>query len=318
MSHPNHAEELRANRADSLGRRPHLNPLGSTSTTAGQFKGRTVLKAACVLEIGRIIPDPDQPRKTFDPGLIENMADSIKTRGQLVPAIVRWSESLGLYVIIDGEQRYRACIEADVQAMTCVVWDNIEQADLLEVQLIANALRSDVLPVEQAKAYRALIDAKGYTHRDLADRLNLAHTTITRALGLLELSPALQAQVDDGKISARAGYEIARIDDPGERAEVAARVVDEGLSQAKTVEVVKQAKAKTARAGGATSKGRGAKSTPKLPTERTVKLDGGFKVIVSGRKGFDQATLVELLKDALEREMAKLEPAEQGGDSAAA
>ena len=110
--------------------------------------------------------------------------------------------------------------------------------DLLEVQLVTNALREDVLPVEQGRAYRAIIEAKGYSHRELADRLNVSHPTITRALALLDLPPGVQAMVDDGKLSPSTAHAImGNVEYPATQEEVAKQAVSEKLSRARTVEV---------------------------------------------------------------------------------
>ena len=146
---------------------------------------------------------------------------------------------------------------AGLDALDCiVVEEDMTPDDLLEDQLVENAIREDLKPVEQARSYRALMEARGLTHRDLAERLNIAHTTVTRALGLLDLPEVVQAQIDAEVIKPTTAYAIATgLDDPAAQIEVAARVVAEGLSRDETAEVVRQkAEGKTSskptRAGG--------------------------------------------------------------------
>jgi ParB family transcriptional regulator, chromosome partitioning protein len=122
--------------------------------------------------------------------------------------------------------------------------------------------------------------------------------------------------VEQEALSPATAYEVSKLEDPAGQREVAARVVSEGLSRAETVEAVeavRQVASKPTRAGGSKAKGRGAsKAAAKLPTERTVKVDGGFKVTVSGRKGFELETLLAVLEEvtAKIREESELAAAE--------
>jgi ParB family chromosome partitioning protein len=194
---------------------------------------------------------------------------------------------------------------AGLDALDCIVVEgDMSPDELLEDQLVENAIREDLKPVEQARSYRALMEARGMTHRDLAERLNIAHTTVTRALGLLDLPEVVQAQVDDQKLSPSTAYVIAaNLDDPEEQVEVAARVVSEGLSRGEATEVIRQVAERKPKAATTKAKGRGAR--PKLPTTRTIKAEGGLKVTVEGRKGFDPVALEAALRDALAKVIAE-------------
>jgi ParB family chromosome partitioning protein len=141
----------------------------------------------------------------------------------------------------------------------------------------------------------------------------MSESTIIKALALLTLPCTVQDRVEAGELAPSVAYEVSKLDDPHAQAEVAARVVAEGLSRAETVEAVKRAAGRP-RAGGARDRGAG-KGAPKLPTERTVKTAGGLKVTVAGRKGFDVPTWIGSLRDALDQATARLEPAQaQGGE----
>jgi ParB family chromosome partitioning protein len=299
------AETLRTNRAESIARRPHV-AVAAPSGMAKQYQGVTQIRAACDIPIDRIIPDADQPRKEFEAEPLEQLAASLKARGQLQPIRVRWSADVDRYVIVVGERRWRAATMAGLPTLACIIVKGDEDPGaILEDQLVENALREGLKPVEQARAYQALIEARGLTHRDLAERLHIAHTGVTRALALLELPEAVQEQVDAGTLPASSAHAIAtNLDDPEAQREIAARVVDEGLSRAETVEAVKRAAGRP-RAGGA--KGRGGKATPKLPTERTVKTAVGLRVTVAGRKGFDVPAALAALDEARARLAAELE-----------
>ena len=136
--------------------------------------------------------------------------------------------------------------------------------DVLEIQLVTNALREDVPAVEQARSWRRLMDAKGLSHRELAEQLGYDHATVTRALGLLNLPESIQAQVDAGEIRPQTGYELSRIDDAEEQAHLAEEAKAGRLKRDDLRRRVKESK--PARAGGA--KGRGAQSQARQTTVR--------------------------------------------------
>jgi ParB family chromosome partitioning protein len=177
--------------------------------------------------------------------------------------------------------------------MTCVVTSDASPEDLLEVQLVTNALREDVPPVEQGRAYQALIDAKGYSRRELADRLNVSHPTIIRALDLLNLPVSVQAMVDDGKLSpSTANAIMSNVEDPADQEAVAAQAVAERLSRAKAVDVARGVARKTAKG----DQGRGhAKSKPEIETTRKFE-DSGYTITVTNPRGIDVGILGEVIR----------------------
>lgn len=309
MARIDSAEALRGNRADSLARRPSsIAGAVASSSVSRQFEGRSKLTSACELAIDRLIPDPDQPRKTFPEESLDRLAESFRARGQLVPLLVRWSESADRFIIIDGERRYRAAIRAELKAMTCIVKDDAAPEDLLEIQLVTNALREDVLPIEQARSYQTLMQARGYTHRELAERLNVSHVTVTRALATLKLTPDLQEMIDEGSLSPSTGAIIAAIESPEEQREIASRAVH-GVPREEIAKVVRERKASPKEGRGARSKGK-----PKLPTEKNFRTAVGLKVSVSGRKGFD----ADMLRDALREILAIVDGEIEGSGEQAA
>jgi ParB family transcriptional regulator, chromosome partitioning protein len=294
------AEAMREKRAESLGRRPSVAVAGAPGADEKKFAGRKKLAEACQLAVDRISPDPNQLRREFDPEAIERLAASLKARGQLQPVRVRRASEIESYVIIVGERRWRAATMIGLETLDCVVVDGeMTPEDLLEDQLVENALREDLKPVEQARSYRALMDAKGLTHRELAERLNVAHTTVTRALGLLELPESVQVQVDGGGLSSSTAYTIAsNLEDESDQREVAERVVSEGLSRAATAEVIRQvAASKPAKAGA--KQGRGVAKPKKLPTAKTIRTAAGTRVTVENRKGVDDSVVMVALREIL-------------------
>jgi ParB family chromosome partitioning protein len=286
-------------------------PLPAAPTAAGpsQYHGVTRPKDALTIPLDRIVPDPDQPRKEFDEGPLAELAASLKTRGQLQPIRVRWSAEVDRWVIVAGERRYRAALMAGLASLVCVEakW-TMTPEEILEEQLVENALREDLRPIEQARAFKALVDRRGCSYRQLAESLNISHMAITRALNLLTLPAAVQERIESGQLAPSVAYEVSKLEDPEAQREVAARVVAEGLSRAETVEAVRKAAIRP-RAGA--SKGRGAK--PRKVTERVIRTPLGSRVTVENRKGLDGAAIRDALRQALD-----LVEAELGDDQAAA
>lgn len=230
-------DELRsmvgANAGESMGQGRLGIPTAAASGIPSRLQGVSKAPDAARIPLEKITPDPDQPREEFEPEALDRLAESLKNRGQLQPIRVRWDEGRGLYVIIAGERRWRAATMAGLTYMTCVIADAPAGAgELLAIQLVENCLREDLKPVEQAKAFRALIDRNGWSLRHLARELSLDFTDVSRSLSLLNLPESVQGQVDQGQIPAYTAFEIARLPDAGEQAELAARVVTEKLTRA--------------------------------------------------------------------------------------
>ncbi|WZP01161.1 ParB/RepB/Spo0J family partition protein (plasmid) [Isosphaeraceae bacterium EP7] len=293
-------DELRkaigGNVADSTGRHGapvYGSPAAGPRPVAADQQGVKRSKNAAEIETSRIRPDPNQPREVFDDEAIARLADSLKTRGQIQPIRVRWDEPSGVYLIVCGERRWRASMLAELPTMTCVIADGpVSSADLLAMQLVENMLREDLQPVEQAKAYRALMTANEWSVRQLARELALDHTLVLRSLSLLDLPTEVQDRVERGELSATSAYEVSKLEgDPEAQAEVAAAVVAGGLNRMETREAVRQATARK-------SQGRGAAARPRKPVVKTVRVAEG-KITIELRKGLDSASIASALRSAL-------------------
>lgn len=264
-----------ANMANSLGQgapAPARPALAAVPAGADRYAGRTKGSGGEML-LTNIIPDPDQPRTEFDEAELQQLADSLKSHGQLQPIRVRWSQPHGKWVVIAGERRYRAAQRAGLTKLAClfVEQDGVPADVLLEEQLIENAIRSDLKPIEQARAFRRLMDMKGFTGKQVAERLQLHPTSVTRALQLLDLPESVQAQIEDGAIAASVGTELAKVATAEGQVEVAERIVAEGLNRAEAVAAV---------AAKRTAKGRGAKGKTKPPAATRPKT---FSFKTAGR-----------------------------------
>lgn len=313
MARPFQSEAMQGNMAESLARRPSIAIGSAPGGQARQFEGRTKLNGACEIAVDRIIPDPDQPRTEFDPEALDRLAASLKARGQLQPCRVRWAEEAGRYKIVVGERRWRAAQRAGLATIACiVVQDGATKEDILEDQIVENALRDDLKPIEMARAWRTLMDARSLTHRELAERLNVDHGTVTRALGLLNLPVPIQTSVDAGEIRPQTAYELSRVEDPEEQAALAQEARAGRLKRDELRERVAKARP--------VGKGRGAaKGKPKPVTIRVIRVEDGYRITVERKKGVGSSGLVAALRKALAAAEGELPGAETdavGGEGA--
>jgi ParB family chromosome partitioning protein len=312
-------ELMKASRAvasESMGApRPSTPMHGASTPPAGQtperLKGIVRSKNVAEIPVDRIGPDPDQPREEFDEDALDRLAESLKSKGQLQPIRVRWDEGRGSYIIICGERRWRAAQRGGLETMSAVIVEGpIGAGELLALQMIENCVREDLKPVEQAKAFRSLIDLNGWSARQVARELGIVQSNVVRALALLDLPVVVQDQVEQGALPPATAYEVSKLDDVDIQRKVAARVVAEGLSRAETVEVVRQAASKS-RAGNSKVKGRPIKS--RKMTERVIRTNVGTRITLENRKGLDGPGILAALEEATARVRGEL-----AGDQAAA
>jgi ParB family chromosome partitioning protein len=150
--------------------------------------------------IESITPNPRQPRSTIDPDELQVLADSIRTHGIIQPIVVKPGELPERYVLIAGERRWRAAALADLNQVPVVVMDVSLQAQL-ELALVENVIRSDLSPLEEAVAYRQLIDEFGLTQADVADRVGRSRVSVTNTLRLLMLPDRAKESLERGDIT---------------------------------------------------------------------------------------------------------------------
>jgi ParB family chromosome partitioning protein len=210
-----------------------------------RWRGVERSRDMAMIPVAKIDRDLDQPRQEFDEEELARLAESLRIRGQLQPIRVRWDEGRGVYMILAGERRWRAARIAGLDKLACVIHEGaLAEDEKLAMQLVENALRTDLKPVEQARAYRRLMDAKGYSTRDLAAELHIAQTSVVRALALLDLPTEVQVRVEGGELAATVAAELARLPDSNLQAEVAEAVVAEGLTRTEVTELVQAVKAR--------------------------------------------------------------------------
>lgn len=173
--------------------------------------------------------NPLQPRQHFDAAALEALADSIRQIGVLQPIVVRETGIVGQFEIIAGERRWRAARSAGLDTIPVVVRAVDDESSLTHA-LIENVHRADLNPLEEAAAYRQLIDDFGVTHDELGRRMGRSRAAVTNALRLLSLPLTVQRYLMDGELSAGHARALLGCDDLIELEVLAERAVDEGWS----------------------------------------------------------------------------------------
>jgi ParB family chromosome partitioning protein len=190
------------------------------------------------LELAAVAPNPQQPRHRFDDAALEEMAASIREVGVLQPILVHPGDEEGSYVLIAGERRLRASAIAGLTRVPAMIRPATGDAvGTLTEALIENVQRTDLSPLEEAAAYRNLLEDFGMTHEAIAERVGKSRSAVTNSLRLLQLPPAIQGMLDRGELSAGHARALLSIDDPAYALHIARRAVEEGWS----VRLVEQA-----------------------------------------------------------------------------
>jgi len=179
------------------------------------------------IPVDRIDPNPEQPRRVFDPDEIERLASSLRRHGVLQPVVVRRAPG-ERYELVVGERRWRAAQAAGLAALPAVVAD-VAGADRLELALVENVQRRDLNPIELALAFRALADA-GATQEEVGRRVGLDRSSVANHLRLLELPRELQQDVETGLLSMGHAKALLQVSNPERRRQLRDRMVREGLS----------------------------------------------------------------------------------------
>ncbi len=191
------------------------------------------------VDIDAIEPNPYQPRLEIDAEALETLAASIRVHGVIQPLVVTHGPERGRYVLIAGERRWRAARLAGLGAVPTIVKDAVPRA-MLELALVENVVRADLSPLEEAAAYRQLIDDFGLTQAAVAERVGRSRVSITNTLRLLALPDRVQAALGAGEISE--GHARALLGLPTAPDQVAALdwIIDRGLSVRQTEDLVRR------------------------------------------------------------------------------
>ena len=189
-----------------------------------------------MMKISMIEPNREQPRKKFDEDALQELSESIIQYGIIQPLLV--SDKKDYYEIVAGERRWRAAKMAGLKEVPVVVKEFSTQ-EIVEISLIENIQREDLNPVEEAMAYKRLIDEFHLKQDEIAERVSKSRTAVTNSMRLLKLDSRVQQMMVDEMISAGHARAILAISDPEQQYNAAMKVFDEKLSVRETEKLVK-------------------------------------------------------------------------------
>lgn len=267
-------EQASENLNESLGvrqweTRPQLSPRPSPKDI-----GRKRRRDVGSVPIDRVQPDADQPRGEFPEEGLQRLGESIRAKGQLLPIHVRWSAEAEAWIIISGERRWRAAKAAGLATIDCIFHEvALDEAEILEQQLVENLLREDLRPIEEARAFAELMELNGWNGKQVAAALHIDPSKVSRSLALLDLPEDVQQRVEQGELAARSAYELSKLPDDKSRRTLADTVAGGRLTHRETAETVRQRTR------------RGRKQPPRKPggTKLDFWSETGWKITVSSK-----------------------------------
>lgn len=284
-------EKANANLNESIGlrsvdSRPQLSPIAMAKDV-----GRRANRSFGRIEINRVQPDPDQPRVEFDAEALQQLADSIREKGQLAPIRVRWSEQLAVWLIISGERRWRACKQAELKTIDCNFQEQpLSPTQILEEQLIENLLRVDLKPSEEAESFQKLMTVNNWNGKQLAMALSISPTRVSRSLALLKLPHETRVRIDSGEISSRAGYELSKLPEPALKE----------VTKANPTVTIKQA-------SRAVNKKRRKQASPTRGIRQTFVAENGWRVVATSSRKGSYHDIEQALTEALEEVQLRID-----------
>lgn len=206
------------------------------SSLLSETAAATPAKSDTQISIDLILPNPDQPRQSFPPSEMQELADSIRRNGILQPLLLRpHPDQSGKYQIIAGERRWRAAQVAQLHEAPAVIRDLSDQ-DVLEIAIIENVQRADLNPIDEASGYAQLIEKFSYTQVQLAEAMGKSRPYIANMLRLMTLPEQVRELVAGGALSAGHARALITAENP---TALAQRVIAEGLSVRQTETLAK-------------------------------------------------------------------------------
>ncbi|MEM6891189.1 MAG: ParB/RepB/Spo0J family partition protein [Pseudomonadota bacterium] len=201
--------------------------MADVETTPANDAAPSTKKPDMLVDVDRIAPNPDQPRRTFSEEALTDLANSIKEKGIIQPLILRPNpRNADGFEIVAGERRWRAAQRARIHKVPAIIRE-LGDAEVLELALIENIQRDDLNPIEEARAFRQLMDRFGHTQEKLAEALGKSRSHVANLLRLLNLPEDILDMVLDGRLSAGHARALLTASDPRD---LAMRAVKSGLS----------------------------------------------------------------------------------------
>ena len=195
------------------------------------------LRDAVTVRISEVEPNRKQPRQNFDEEKLEELAESIKTFGLLQPILVQKRD--GYYEIIAGERRWRAALKAGLKEIPVIIRDYTEK-EILELSLVENIQRENLNPIEEARAYKRLMDEFGLSQEEVAQRVSKSRSAVANSLRLLKLEDNVQKMVIEGQITMGHARALLPLEIPVEQLKTAQEIVEKQLSVRETEKKVKE------------------------------------------------------------------------------
>ncbi len=190
------------------------------------------------IPLDAISPNPQQPRRAMSPEALQGLAASIREVGVLQPIVVRRGEEAGSFVLVAGERRWRASKLAGLKEIPALVREGDDVSGLAEA-LVENLQREDLSPLEEAAAYRQLLEDFGLTHEEVGARVGRSRPTITNTLRLLQLPSSLQGLLARGELTAGHCRALVALDDPAYAEQLGRRAAEEGWPVRRLEEAVR-------------------------------------------------------------------------------
>ena len=219
-----------------------LPPKGEEGVSTPKIEGFELIP---ISEVG---PNPDQPRESFSPEGIEELAASIREKGVLQPVIVKKKGTR--YELVCGERRLKAALLSGLEKIPAIVKE-VAESDLLEWALVENIQREDLNPLEEARAFERLVVERGLSQEEVAKRVGKNRSTVTNAIRLLRLSGEVIGYLQEGRLSAGHARALLGLFTQEQQISLARRIVKESLSVRQAEEIVarsaRKRRARTAR-----------------------------------------------------------------------
>jgi ParB family chromosome partitioning protein len=190
------------------------------------------------VDLDLIVPNPEQPRASFDDATLEELAQSIREHGILQPLVVSAVGESGVYQLVAGERRLRAARLAGLQRVPVVVKEAASR-ELLEMALVENLQREDLNPLEEAQAYRRLSDEFGLTQEQIATRVGRSRTAVANSVRLLTLSDGVKGRLMSGEITEGHARALLGLESNAAREEAARQIAERGLTVRETERLVR-------------------------------------------------------------------------------
>ena len=213
-----------------------INEKSTSANKSKQEKSSEKQTGETIVNITKVEPNREQPRKNFDEDALEELAESIKQFGLLQPILVQDRKTY--YEIIAGERRWRAAKKAGLKEIPVII-KNLTEQEIVEISLIENIQREDLNPIEEAQAYRRLLTEFNLKQDEVAERVSKSRTAVTNSMRLLKLCDNVQQMIIDGMISTGHARALISIEDQEQQYTVAQQIFDEKLSVRDVEKLVK-------------------------------------------------------------------------------